>query len=136
MISFSFAITVPYGNTPGDGLHEVYNVNVYKRLVSNALEQVESSTGRTIANNGHRSTSQLRLSTTSTPAAVRTTSSQSTLRLGSGTPEPILSLAVPARAGGGGDASSGEDSEASVSSMGRSFPTPHTSPRLASGELR
>ncbi|GJJ71091.1 palmitoyltransferase ZDHHC2/15/20 [Entomortierella parvispora] len=128
---------VPYGNTPGDGLHEVYNDSVYKRVVSNAMEQVQSSAGRTLANGGHyRSTSQLRLSSTRAPTAVRTTSSQSTLRQGSGTPEPILSLAVPTKAAGGGNASSGEESETSVSSMGRSFPTPHTSPRLASREVR
>ncbi|KAF9157351.1 Palmitoyltransferase zdhhc15 [Actinomortierella ambigua] len=30
---------VPYGNTPGDGIHDVYNEDVYRRLVSDALAQ-------------------------------------------------------------------------------------------------
>ncbi|KAG0233506.1 palmitoyltransferase pfa5 [Actinomortierella wolfii] len=30
---------VPYGNTPGDGIHDVYNEKVYERLVGDALAQ-------------------------------------------------------------------------------------------------
>ncbi|KAG0303319.1 hypothetical protein BGZ98_006794 [Dissophora globulifera] len=127
----------PYANTPGDGIHFEYSEKAYRRLVKTAMAQVEqqqqqqqqqqhgqgdrtpagaSQLGGTSSNQGSHG------------AEGGTGSSQSTLIAGlTGHGEARGGLAVPI-AGGGNRRS--EESMTSVGSMGRSLPTPRSSPRL------
>lgn len=115
---------VPYANTPGDGIHEVYNECIYERLVA------EPQTGY-----GQPPVRPLGGSRGYGLGANDAVSSQSTLIPGSTystLPPPTLSLAVPSSSGGGGwsNPRRSEDSESSIGSLGRSLPTPHSSPRM------
>ncbi|KAG0093096.1 palmitoyltransferase for Vac8p [Podila epicladia] len=127
---------VPYGNTMGDGIHDVYNDKVYQRIVSEALAQARAQSGGLVLNDEHRVTFNVAYSedghhhryeylhSRGTPAV----HSHSTGIRDRITHELYLdtSHSSPVYID-----HSAEDSEASVGSMGRSLPTPHSSPRFA-----
>ncbi|KAG0207830.1 palmitoyltransferase for Vac8p [Mortierella sp. NVP41] len=113
---------LPYANTPGDGIHEVYNERVYERLVAAPQTGYGQPPVRPLGNRGYGSGS-----------ATDAVSSQSTLIPGSTYsihPTATLSLAVPSSSGGWAIPRTSEDSESSIGSLGRSLPTPHSSPRM------
>ncbi|KAF9541576.1 palmitoyltransferase for Vac8p [Mortierella hygrophila] len=115
---------LPYANTPGDGIHEVYNERVYERLVAAPQTGYGQPSVRPLGSRGYGS------------GATDAVSSQSTLIPGSTystLPPATLSLAVPLGSGGWSKprmSEESEESESSIGSLGRSLPTPHTSPRM------
>ncbi|KAF9404731.1 palmitoyltransferase for Vac8p [Podila epigama] len=166
---------VPYGNTTGDGIHDVYNEKVYQRIVGEALAQARQHSGGLLANDDHRdnlgvsyigddrqyqqlhqqhhqqpqqqhsyeylhSQSLPKTSgvTAATVTATGTTTQMSTQQsiddmfsagdhLEPGLVHHFLDIS---RASPVDIDHSAEDSEASIGSMGRSLPTPHSSPRF------
>ncbi|KAF9313697.1 hypothetical protein BG003_004912 [Podila horticola] len=128
---------VPYGNTMGDGIHDVYNDKVYQRIVSEALAQARAQSGGLVHNDEHRVSFNTSYSLddghhhryeylhSRGPPVVH---SHSTGIRDRNTHELYLdtSRSSPVYID-----HSAEDSEASVGSMGRSLPTPHSSPRFA-----
>ncbi|KAG0023933.1 palmitoyltransferase for Vac8p [Podila clonocystis] len=132
---------VPYGNTTGDGIHDVYNDKVYQRIVSEALAQARAQSGGLVHNDEHRVSfntvypddgDHLRYEYLHyeyhPPQGTPAVHSQSTDIRDRNTHELYLdtSRSSPVYID-----HSAEDSEASVGSMGRSLPTPHSSPRFA-----
>ncbi|KAG0311784.1 palmitoyltransferase for Vac8p [Dissophora globulifera] len=124
----------PYANTPGDGIHFEYSEKAYRRLVKTAMAQVEQQQQQQ-QQHGQGDRTQAgasQLGTSSNQGSHRaeggTGSSQSTLIAGlTGHGEASGGMAVPI-AGSGNRRS--EESMTSVGSMGRSLPTPRSSPRL------
>ncbi|KAG0342048.1 palmitoyltransferase for Vac8p [Podila humilis] len=128
---------VPYGNTMGDGIHEVYNDKAYHRIVGEALAQARSQSSglNPIFNEEHRvdfthhgfySTEAGHnryeyLHAQGSPAAHHRPNREHYLPVSRVSPIHIDHSA--------------EDSEASVGSMGRSLPTPHSSPRIVPLDL-
>ncbi|KAG0080112.1 palmitoyltransferase for Vac8p [Linnemannia elongata] len=111
---------LPYANTPGDGIHEVYSEPVYERLVTAPQTGYGQPPVRPLGSRGYG-------------GATDAVSSQSTLIPGSTystLPTATLSLAVPSGSGGWAKPRTSEDSESSIGSLGRSLPTPHSSPRM------
>ncbi|KAF9574603.1 palmitoyltransferase for Vac8p [Mortierella alpina] len=151
---------VPYDNTPGDGIHEVYNEKIYQKLLADALAQAAELRARY---GGGRTSGIRRATRASThsaapaishsetlPASGGAESSQSTLISGAACKRPesrassntstsskevsrrhdaTPSLAVPpSRTRIWNKSRTSEDSDSSVSSLGRSLPTPRSSP--------
>ncbi|KAI1292720.1 palmitoyltransferase for Vac8p, partial [Mortierella claussenii] len=116
---------IPCGNTPGDGIHDIYNSEAYNRIVNEAL--VQSGVPRS----GSIATVPVgRPVGTRTGATVgEAGSSQSTLipeqEIMTAPAAPLLTTQT------GVVSRSSEESGASVGSMGRSLPTPRSSPRLS-----
>jgi len=139
---------VPYGNTPGDGLHFQYGDKVYKSLVTDAMAQGAASRTRARTNSENRMNNMSRRvsfgaqhgqgqtaaglgSGTSTPTGAKT---QSSLRNGQELPKggkATAAIAVPSASGhGSSQLRRSEESDTSISSLGRSLPTPRTSPPM------
>ncbi|KAF9926010.1 hypothetical protein FBU30_004303 [Linnemannia zychae] len=113
---------VPYANTTGDGIHEVYSDQAYDRLVTAPQTGYGQPLLRPLGNRGYGS-----------GRAADAVSSQSTLipRSSYGVhPMATKSLAVPSSSGWGKSRSSEDSSDSSIGSLGRSLPTPHSSPRM------
>ncbi|KAF9961152.1 palmitoyltransferase for Vac8p [Mortierella alpina] len=151
---------LPYDNTPGDGIHEVYNDEIYKKLLASALAQaaelrarygggrgsgIRRATGAsthsaapavshpgTLPANREAESSQSTLlsgmadrRSDSRASSDRSTSSKDISRRHDATP----SLAVPpSRTRTWTRSRTSEESDSSVSSLGRSLPTPRSSP--------
>ncbi|KAG0371649.1 palmitoyltransferase for Vac8p [Mortierella sp. AD032] len=117
---------LPYANTPGDGLHEVYNERLFERLVAAPQTGYGQPAVRPLGSRGGFGS-----------RAADAVSSQSTLIPGSTYtihPTATMSLAVPSSSSGWAKPRTSEDSESSIGSLGRSLPTPHSSPRMAPRE--
>ncbi|KAF9913434.1 palmitoyltransferase for Vac8p [Lobosporangium transversale] len=130
---------VPYGNTPGDGIHDVYNEKAYKRIVDEALSQSGMPDHLKSTTRGSGSEPPIMH-----PHAVEIMSSTTEV-VETGFPHSTLivnrDLAVnqdttsiktaPFTVSHTWTASrNSEDSDRSVGSMERSLPTPRSSPRL------
>lgn len=133
---------VPYGNTPGDGLHYHYGDKAYKSLVTDAMAQGAASRTRARTNSENRMNNMSRRvsfgaqhplgqattgPSTGTSAGAKARNGQEPAKGGKTT----AAIAVPSSSGhGSSQLRRSEESDTSISSLGRSLPTPRTSPPL------
>ncbi|KAI8345879.1 DHHC palmitoyltransferase-domain-containing protein [Mortierella sp. GBAus27b] len=121
---------LPYGNTPGDGLHFYYNDKIFKSVVTDVVGRdvgPRIHTGNGVPGTGRRisfGTPQGQGNTASAGAGVNARSDLRNIPEAPNGGGTTTAIAVPI------SGRRSEDSDDSISSLGRSMPTPRTSPRL------